>query len=30
MRTLFMSLMIGLGVVQTGLGGTEVETLVHG
>lgn len=30
MRTLFISLMIGLGVVQTGLGGTEVKTLVHG
>jgi polyhydroxybutyrate depolymerase len=30
MRTLFISLMIGLGVVQTGLGGTEAKTLVHG
>jgi len=29
MRTL-MSLMICLGVVQTGLGGTEAKTLVHG
>ena len=29
MRTLFISLMIGLGVVQTGLGGTEAKTLVH-
>ena len=30
MRTLFISLMIGLGVVHTSLGGTEVKTLVHG
>ena len=30
MRILFVSLMIGLGVVQTGLGGTEAKTLVHG
>ena len=29
MRTLFISLMISLGVVQTGLGGTEAKTLVH-
>ena len=30
MRTLFICLMIGLGVVHTGLGGTEAKTLVHG
>jgi len=30
MRTLFISLIIGLGVVQTGLGETKVKTLVHG
>ncbi|MHC4532638.1 MAG: PHB depolymerase family esterase [Planctomycetota bacterium] len=30
MRIFFLSLMIGLGVVQTGLGGTEAMTLVHG
>ena len=30
MKTLFMSLVISLGVVQIGLGGTEAKTLVHG
>ena len=30
MRTLFIGLMITLGVVHTGLGGTEAKTLVHG
>ncbi|MHC4297840.1 MAG: CE1 family esterase [Planctomycetota bacterium] len=30
MKTLFVSLMIGLGVVQTASGGTEARTLVHG
>ena len=30
MRTLFVCLMIGLGVVQTGLADTEAKTLVHG
>ena len=29
MRTLFISFMIGLGVVHTGLGGTEVKILIH-
>jgi predicted esterase len=30
MRTLFISLMIGLGVAHTGLGDAQVKTLVHG